>query len=76
MCYNMCKGGLIMPTNLHLDDSLIKQAQKLGHHRSKKEAVTKALEEYIAHKKQQKIVNMFGKIEFDESYDYKKARKK
>jgi Arc/MetJ family transcription regulator len=65
-----------MPTNLHLDDSLIKQAQKLGHHKSKKEAVTKALKEYIAHKKQQKIVDMFGKIEFDESYDYKKDRKR
>jgi Arc/MetJ family transcription regulator len=70
------KGGLTMPTNLHLDDSLIKQAQKLGHHKSKKEAVTKALKEYIAHKKQQKIINMFGKVEFDEDYDYKKARKR
>ncbi len=63
-----------MATNLALDDNLIIQAQKIGRHRTKKEAVTTALEEYIAHKKQLKILDLFGKIDFDERYDYKKAR--
>jgi hypothetical protein len=63
-----------MATNLALDDKLIIQAQKIGKHRTKKETVTAALMQYIAHKKQQEIVELFGKIDFDPEYDYKKAR--
>jgi hypothetical protein len=63
-----------MATNLALDDNLIIQAQKIGHHRTKKEAVMMALKEYIAHKKQLKILDLFGHIDFNENYDYKKAR--
>ena len=65
-----------MATNLALDDKLIIQAKKLGHHKTKKEAVMSALREYIMHKKQQEIIRLFGKIDFDKSYDYKKARKR
>ena len=63
-----------MATNLALDDNLIIQAQKIGHHRTKKDAVMVALKEYIAHKKQLQILDLFGKIDFDDAYDYKKAR--
>jgi len=65
-----------MATNLALDDNLIIQAQKIGHHRTKKEAVMIALKEYIAHKKQLEILDLFGRIDFNEKYDYKKARKR
>ena len=41
-----------MATNLALDDRLIVQAQKLGHFRTKRDAVTEALKEYIAYRKQ------------------------
>jgi hypothetical protein len=70
----MCNKGYIMATNLALDDNLIIQAQKIGHHRTKKEAVMMALKEYIAHKKQLKIIDLFGQIDFNENYNYKKAR--
>jgi hypothetical protein len=63
-----------MATNLALDDNLIIQAQKIGHHRTKKETVMIALKEYIAHKKQLKILDLFGHIDFDEKYNYKKDR--
>ncbi|MEI6054649.1 MAG: type II toxin-antitoxin system VapB family antitoxin [Lentisphaerota bacterium] len=63
-----------MATNLLLDDTLINQAVKIGHHRSKRAAVTAALNEYVAHKRQQDIKDLFGSMSFDESYDYKKAR--
>ena len=63
-----------MATNLALDDQLIILAQKIGHHKSKKEAVTAALEEYIAHKKQQEITQSFGTVKFDSHFNYKKAR--
>jgi len=65
-----------MATNLAIDDELILQAVKIGHHKSKKEAVTIALKEYISHKKQAEIVSMFGKVNFDKDYDYKKARRR
>ena len=65
-----------MATNLALDDKLILQAQKVGHHKTKRGAVTAALKEYVAHKKQTEITKLFGSIEFDKDYDYKKARKR
>ncbi|MCG2791597.1 MAG: type II toxin-antitoxin system VapB family antitoxin [Actinomycetia bacterium] len=65
-----------MATNLAIDDKLILQALKIGHHKTKKEAVTTALKEYITHKKQVEITSLFGKVKFDEKYDYKKARKR
>jgi hypothetical protein len=65
-----------MATNLALDDKLIIQAQKIGGHRTKKETVTVALMQYIARKKQQEVIELFGGIDFDPAYDYKKARKR
>jgi hypothetical protein len=63
-----------MPTNLAIDDRLIEEARKVGRHRTKKEAVTAALDEYIRRRKQLEIIEMFGKIDFDENYDYKRER--
>ncbi len=59
-----------MATNLAIDDKLIIKAQKIGHHKTKKEAVTTALKEYIAHKKQLEVLDLFGSIEFDKDFDY------
>lgn len=63
-----------MATNLALDDALIREAQEIGNHKTKKEAVTAALEEYIRRRKQLRIFDLMGKIEYDEDYDYKAAR--
>jgi Arc/MetJ family transcription regulator len=63
-----------MATNLAIDDSLINAAVKIGHHTSKKTAVTAALQEYIQHHKQQKILALFGQIDYNPDYDYKKER--
>lgn len=65
-----------MATNLAIDDALIVEAQKLGKHKTKKEAVTKALEEYIRKHKQEEIFELFGQIDFDPNYDYKKERQR
>lgn len=64
-----------MPTNLAIDDKLIEQAKKLGRHRTKKETVTAALDEYIQRRKQRDIVHLFGTIDYDTNYDYKKERR-
>lgn len=63
-----------MATNLAIDDKLIESALKLGHHKSKKEAVTTALNEYIQHKQQQEMLSLFGHIDYQDAYDYKKER--
>jgi hypothetical protein len=64
-----------MPTNLAIDDRLIQEAQKLGRHRTKKETVTAALDEYIRRRKQQQVISLFGTIDYDPDYDYKRARR-
>ena len=65
-----------MATNLQIDDRLIQKAVKLGGHKTKKAAVTQALVEYIQHLEQLKIFSLFGKVEYDESFNYKEQRKK
>lgn len=66
--------GETMATNLAIDDQLINAAVKLGHHPSKKAAVSAALKEYIQHHRQKQILALFGQIEYDPDYDYKKER--
>jgi Arc/MetJ family transcription regulator len=63
-----------MATNLQLDDRLITEAAALGKPRTKKEAVTRALTDYISHLRQDRILDLFGKVEFDPAYDYKRQR--
>jgi Bacterial antitoxin of type II TA system, VapB len=65
-----------MPTNLAIDDKLIEEAQKLGHHKTKKDTVNAALDEYIRRRKQAEIIDLFGTVDFDPSYDYKAERRK
>jgi hypothetical protein len=54
---------------------LLKQAQRLGRHRTKRETVNEALREYIQRRKRLEALEAFGTIIFDPSYDYKKMRK-
>jgi Arc/MetJ family transcription regulator len=65
-----------MPTNLALDDKLIEEARRLGEHKTKKEAVTTALEEYIRNHRQLRILEDFGTVDFDPKYDYKAERRR
>ena len=64
----------IMATNLDIDDDLIAKAKKVGKHKTKKETVTNALIEYIERREQKKIKELFGEVEYDEDYSYKKHR--
>jgi hypothetical protein len=63
-------------TNLDLDPALIDEAVAVGGARTKKEAVTAALREYIARRRQVEIVRLFGSIDVDPRYDYKKQRRR
>jgi len=63
-----------MATNLSLDPKLIELAVKVGGERTKRAAVTRALEEYIARRKQKHLLELMGKLEWDESFNYKVER--
>jgi hypothetical protein len=63
-----------MATNLSLDPDLLERALKVSGERTKKAAVTRALEEFIARRSQKRLVDLMGKLEWDESFDYKAAR--
>lgn len=63
-----------MPTNLNINDSLLEKAVLLGKHKSKKEAVNTALEEYVKLRNQMKVKDLFNTIEYDKNYNYKKQR--
>ena len=54
-----------MATNLALDDTLLAEAMKIGGRATKKETVTEALHEYIGRRKQARIVDLFGTIDYD-----------
>lgn len=64
-----------MATNLHLDEKLLAEAVKLGGKTTKRDTVNEALQEYVARRKQRKVVGLFGSLDFDENYDYKQSRK-
>jgi hypothetical protein len=63
-----------MATNLSLDPALIERPLEVSGEKTKKAAVTKALEEFIARRKQKRLLDLMGKLEWDESFDYKAER--
>ncbi len=63
-----------MATNLSLDPKLIERAMQVSGERTKKAAVTRALEEFIARRNQKRLVELMGKLEWDKAFDYKAER--
>ena len=63
-----------MPSNLAIDDQLLAEAQKVGRHRTKRETVNAALAEYVQRRKQQRLLGLFGTIDFDPTYNCKRER--
>ncbi len=65
-----------MATNLDLEEKLLNEALRIGGRRTKKATVEEALQEYIQRRKQLKVLKLFGKIEYDPTYDYKGQRRR
>jgi Arc/MetJ family transcription regulator len=63
-----------MATNLALDPKLIDRALKISGEKTKKAAVTRALQEFIARRSQKQLIELMGKLQWDDSYDYKTER--
>lgn len=63
-----------MATNLAIEQSLLEEAVHVGEYKTKKDTVNQALREFIQHRKQKEILKLFGQVEYDDDYDYKKER--
>jgi len=71
----MCK-LLHMATNLAIDDNLLNKALKIGGKKTKKDTVNEALKEFIVRREQQKVLDLFGTVEYFDDYEPKKARRR
>jgi Arc/MetJ family transcription regulator len=63
-----------MSTNLSLDPDLLQRALEISGERTKKAAVTMALEEFIARRSRRDMLDLMGSLDWDQSYDYKAER--
>ena len=63
-----------MATNLSIDPKLFEKALQVGGEKTKTATVEKALREYIARRKQRRILDIFGQLDWDDEYNYKLDR--
>jgi len=63
-----------MRTKLLLDPNLLARAVEISGERTQQAAVTRALHEFIARHGQKRVLDLVGKFEWDQSFDYKTER--
>jgi len=63
-----------MATNLDIDPALLERAFRLSGAKTKKATVTAALREFVARREQARILDLFGKLEWNPAFDYKAER--
>ena len=65
-----------MATHLSIDSDLIERALEVSGACSKKAVVIEALQEFIARRRQKRLLDLVGKFEWNEAYDYKTERQR
>lgn len=65
-----------MHTNIDINDEILREALELGNARTKKAVVNEALAEYVRKRKQQRLIDLFGTVDYDPGYDYKAERRR
>ena len=69
-----------MATNLGIDERLLERARRESGQRTKKDTVNLALEELIKHRREaretEKVIELFGTIDFDPKFNYKRERRR
>jgi hypothetical protein len=63
-----------MATNLSIEPELLEKALQVSGEKTKKAAVTKALQEFIARREQRKLIELFGRLEWNPDFDYEAER--
>jgi len=64
-----------MVINFQIDETLIQEALSLGNQQTERDVVEEALREYVQRRKQLKVLELFGEIDYDENYNYKQQRR-
>jgi len=65
-----------MATNLEIDEKLLELALNVGGYKTKRETVNTALREFVERRERQELTKLFGQIDYDPKYNYKKERRK
>ena len=65
-----------MASNLSIDPALLDRALEVGGEKTKKAAVNRALREFVARREQERILDLFGKLDWDEGFDHKRERQR
>jgi Arc/MetJ family transcription regulator len=65
-----------MDSNIEIVNNLIQEALELGGHISKRAVIEEALREYVQRRKQLKVLELFGTIEYEDNYDYQQQRQR
>lgn len=63
-----------MATNLAINPELLDKALEVGGEKTKKATVNRALREFVARREQERLLDLFGKLDWDDGYDYKRER--
>ena len=63
-----------MRTNVELDDALVEEAFRLTSVKTKKELLHQALEALIQAKKRKNLLDLAGKVQLADAYDYQALR--
>ena len=73
LCRWLCKESH-RATHLAIDPVLLDRALQVSGERTKKAAVTKALQEFIARREQRRVAELMGTLDWDDAFDYKAER--
>lgn len=65
-----------MAEQIEINERLVSRAQRLGGHVTEGETVEAALREYVQRREQDRVLQLFGRIEWDPDYDYKTQRRR
>ncbi|MGK7904613.1 MAG: type II toxin-antitoxin system VapB family antitoxin [Hormoscilla sp.] len=63
-----------MVSSIQIDEKLLEEALALSNHSTVNLLIEEALREYIQRRKQLKLLDLFGTIDYEEDYDYKQQR--
>ena len=66
--------GTDVAIKLTIDPELVARALEVSGERTKEAVVTKALQEFIARRRQKSLLELTEKLEWDTSYDHKVGR--
>ena len=68
------KHPVTMTHSLNLDEALIQEVMAIDDQQSLEAVIETALREYVQRHQRRKILDLFGTIDYDDTYNYKAQR--